>query len=143
MKQINLLLSLCTVLGLAACGGEDTNTGLDWANLDATARADHMGTTILPQMTTIFQAFDATAYASVTCDTCHGPDGAGVMFKMPNPNLVALSATLQDEFTNSSTIANFMAGMVVPRMASLLELTPVDPMTGQGDFGCFNCHTMK
>ncbi|CAN0572154.1 unnamed protein product [Laminaria digitata] len=139
------MLSLSALLAVAACGGDDdtNNAPLDWKNLDATAKGAYMGSTVLSEMTTVFQAFDATRYASMNCDTCHGPDGASVMFAMPNPNLPALSATLQDEFTNSSTISMFMAGMVVPRMASLLELTPVDPMTGEGEFGCFSCHTMK
>jgi len=145
-------LSYCLVLSLSlvACGGEDTSNNtnnnsvpLDWPNLDAAAKGAHMGSVVLPRMTVVLQEFDPQAYADVTCDTCHGPNGQASGFVMPNPNLPPLPADPTPVFTSSPAVAGFMASKVVPEMAALLELTPVDPATGQGEFGCFNCHTVE
>lgn len=144
-----VLLSLS--LALAACGGEDpdannTNNnseGLDWANLDANERAAYMTTAVLPRMAMVFQSYDAERYAAFSCETCHGAAGASSGYAMPNPSLPALPADIEVVFTNNSTAANFMLNQVVPELASLLELEPVDPATGEGDIGCFTCHTMQ
>lgn len=146
------MLTLTLPLALAACGGEDTdnnannndnnNAPLDWANLDAAGRGAYMASDVLPRMTTVLQDFDATRYASVTCDTCH-VDSATNGFTMPNPGLPKLPMDLAPVFTSSPAVANFMSMQVVPEIAALLELDPFDPATGTGDISCFTCHTME
>lgn len=153
MQRISLCSLLALSVALGACGGEDpddinntnnnNSSALDWENLDASARAAHMTTAVLPRMAMVFQDYDATRYAGFSCITCHGANGAASGYMMPSADLPPLPADIQIVFTNNSTAANFMATQVVPEVAALLELEPVDPSTGQGDIGCFTCHTMQ
>jgi hypothetical protein len=37
----------------------------------------------------------------------------------------------------------FMSEKVEPLMIELLQLTPFDPATKTGEFGCMGCHTLE
>ena len=43
-----------------------------WAQMSLEERGHYMAENIMPPMTRLFQGFDGTKYAQVTCATCHG-----------------------------------------------------------------------
>ncbi len=113
---------------------------LVWAKMNPEQRREHMAKVVLPGMKDKFKAHDANAFAKFGCDTCHGKNGKDVGFAMPN-DLTPLDP--QDPIGSGNAMdpemTKFMAEIVVPEMAKMLDTQPYDPKTGQG-FGCFDCH---
>jgi hypothetical protein len=147
-------LTLCLVLGIAACGSKakpaDTSTpptgaaatAVAWADLDATAREAYMKEKVMPQMKEIFVAFDAEEFGEMKCKTCHGPGAEDGSFEMPNPELDKLDFDNMDKLDEKhQKIAKWMGEVVTPKMAELLGMPVYDPATQKG-FGCLGCHTM-
>jgi cytochrome c551/c552/predicted small lipoprotein YifL len=93
---------------------------------------------VLPRMSKVFQAHDATKYADFGCKTCHGPE-----YKNPHEFLphLALKDGKMTAFAEKPEIAKFMAEQVSPQMASAMGEPPYDMQTHQG-FGCGGCHTI-
>jgi hypothetical protein len=93
---------------------------------------------IVPAMSPVFKAQDATHYAAFGCKTCHGPE-----YKDPReflPHLTMKGGNLT-AFAEKPEISAFMAKSVVPAMATAMGLPPYDMQTHQG-FGCAGCHTV-
>jgi hypothetical protein len=129
----------------APTGGDDSAVvaeggRLVWAKMSGEQRREHMAKVVLPAMKEQFKAHDANTFAKFGCDTCHGKNGKDVGFEMPN-DLTPLDP--QDPIGAGNAMdpemTKFMAEIVVPEMAKLLDEQPYDPKTGQG-FGCFDCH---
>ena len=160
MKIPPYVLSLSLTVALASCAGQPKNQAataneaveeVDPTPVAAPAtsatsrfralsydkRAAFMKTEIVPRMTRVFQGFDATHFAAVTCVTCHGPGAKEGRFDMPTAALPRLDFSKKDpkhERWNA-----FMSGEVVPAMAGALGEQPYDPATKKG-FGCLSCH---
>jgi len=114
-----------------------------WASLDARARKAHMSAHVVPVMEAHFKRFDATRYASFSCDTCHGADMVERNFKMPNPSLLALHPTGSDAQHRMveayPEMVKLMFNHVLPDMQTLLGAADFDPETKTG-FSCYACH---
>jgi hypothetical protein len=93
---------------------------------------------VVPQMSGVFQSYDAKRYEDFSCKTCHGP-GAGHP-KAFLPKLAMKDGKLA-AFSEKPEIAKFMAERVVPAMASAMGEPPHDEATGKG-FGCGGCHAI-
>ena len=115
-----------------------------WDDLSTDEKKDVMKKVVVPRMTTLFKAYDATKYAEVKCVLCHGEDARKGKFAMPNPDLPKLdfAGHLEKERAEKPQMVEFMAKKVVPEMASALGAQPFDPKTGKG-FGCKDCHAAK
>lgn len=143
-----------SVLVLAACGGSsktmatpETTKPLAWKDMNLDQRTKYMKEVVLPKATEIFVAFDAK-YKTMDCSTCHGDGAADGSFEMPNPKIhplpnteEAFMAWVQKE-PDAGRYAQFMATKLQPLMGELLGETVFDPTTGQGEFGCSDCHTL-
>lgn len=105
--------------------------------LNKEQRVAFMKTEVMPKMTPLFQAFDATHFAKVTCITCHGPGAKEGKFAMPTPDLPKLDFSKKDP--KHEKWNEFMGSKVVPTMATTLGVKPYDKATKQG-FGCLSCH---
>lgn len=110
-------------------------------------RGKYMRAVVMPKMKEIFTAFDAKEFEKVNCATCHGAGVKEGSFKMPNPDIFVLPATMP-EFEalgkQKPEWMKFMATQVKPEMAKLLGMPEFDPKNPQpGTFGCSSCHTMK
>jgi hypothetical protein len=113
-----------------------------WAQMNHQDRAHWMGQAVMPAMSALFSAYDATRFAHVTCATCHGENARAVNFRMPNalPALPApMSPAWQAMAQREARMMHFMGRRVAPATAQLLGVEPFNPQTRQG-FGCFNCH---
>jgi len=167
---MKLLALACTVLLAASCGGKskpaDTtgggggdnggdNGGDDanvpsgplaagqWETLDDETRGKFMKKVVLPQMTALFQGFDADEFAKFECETCHGSGAATGNFEMPNPELPVLTMEkIQNPDDDHKAVTEFMATKVKPTMAQLLGRPEWSPEAPDG-FGCTGCHTME
>ena len=146
------------LLPLACGGGESTAAGppktatqeqtaaepgapsIAWSEKNRDQRMEWMGLEVLPAMEAAFQQFDAQDFVDFECQTCHGDDMQQVDFKMPN-KLYSLPKdnAYQSALEYDPEVTKFMAEVVVPKMAELLDMQPYNPDTGQG-FGCFGCH---
>jgi hypothetical protein len=105
-------------------------------------RAAHMQQNVLPVFRELLRAYDATAYANVTCATCHGQNARQVHFRMPNtlPTLPRFGTPEAQSFMQQHRrMYAFMGQRVVPVMAQLLGTEPFNMETRQG-FGCAGCH---
>lgn len=144
--------TLATVV-LPACGGSQQQAksageageampkaAKTWVDKSREERMDWMGLEVFPKMKAAFTEHDAEGFAEFACQTCHGNDMEVVDFKMPNA-LYALptTGTMESAMDYDPEITNFMATVVVPEMAKLLDMKPYDPETNTG-FGCFGCH---
>lgn len=133
--------------GGASDGGSEEPT---WADMTREDRQKHMNEVVLPTMTTLFQDFDADAYAGFECATCHGDNfwDASVDYAMPNPANAGYTA-VGDGFPGvidwASADPDYVAYRdsfmysVVGTMAPLVDQAPYDAKTGEG-FGCYGCH---
>lgn len=162
MKVITHTSLLISVLLLAACGGKSATpagaggggTGPtepapgplaagQWDAMDHEARAAFMDKAVLPAMAAEFKAFDADRFGEFDCASCHGAGAADHTFKMPNPDIAALSlAEIQNPDADHKAITEFMMTKVKPGVATLLGKPEYSEANPQG-FGCFNCHAMK
>lgn len=115
--------------------------GVAWSQKTHSQRLDWMGLEVLPQTMSLFQAYDPEGYSEFRCQTCHGEEMESRDFKMPNPELYALSPTspLEEAREYDEEVTQFMADKLVPGMARLLDTHPFDPESSSG-FGCFGCH---
>jgi len=139
--------SLAVFLLVAACGGsqhpvepeeQETERGqipddvvgppnVAWKDLDRSQRKRFMERVVVPTMRPLFAGFDGKRFADFGCKTCHG---RGHDFKMPNPELFALTPTVE---TDKPAFFKFMTSEVKPEMAKLLGLS-------ETDFACTTCH---
>ena len=118
-------------------GGGETETPpsdapKSWEEMDRQGRMEFMGTVVLPAMKEKFQAHDAGRFAEFKCDTCHGKNKQEVDFKMPN-DITPLPAegTIEAAKAMDEKMTAFLVEAVVPEMKK---------MSGEDDFGCFDCH---
>ena len=138
---------------LAACGGShakpaDPPSPTTWKDMNADQRKKFMEDVVMPKAKEVFVAFDAEKYQDLDCKTCHGPGADDGSFELPNPAIAPLPNT--PEAFQAKMAADpdfqrftpFMAQKVEPMMAELLQLTPFDPATMTGEFGCANCHQL-
>ena len=136
--------------GSAAMAGSGSAAGSDsfnWEAMTHQQRADYMKKTVMPEMKTVFQTFDAKHYATFNCKTCHGKDPKATKFKMPNPELPKLDfAALQSGKVKPDVmkVAKFMGEEVTPKMVELMHMKKFDPKAPAPDqFGCLHCHVEK
>ncbi|MFO7177255.1 MAG: hypothetical protein DIU78_001025 [Pseudomonadota bacterium] len=151
-------MSLRTLLVLAllvGCGGSkpaETPSGptgeaeplgdRKFDDLPPGKKGEYMKAVVLPQMTKVLQQSpEPEHFTNVTCATCHGPSAKQGNFEMPTASLPKLGA-FEAEMEAHPKMTRYMAEVVVPEMARLLNEAPFDPGTGQG-FGCFGCHMKK
>jgi hypothetical protein len=144
------------VFALGACGGskppaesapgtaaEPDTSGTPWAGMNKEQRASFMLQVVQPKMKGLFQQFDAAHFAKFNCATCHGEGAKNKSFAMPDANLPKLPGTMEGFEklkAEKPEMVKFMAEVVVPEMAKLLNEAAFDPATGKG-FGCGECHT--
>ena len=142
------------LLGCFACGGSSKSpqdataagsgkSEVPWKDKTHEQRMDWMGLQVFPRMKGVFTEFDAERFSDFACQTCHGEDMEMIDFKMPN-KLYALSRkdTLKSAREYDAKVTDFMLGMVLPKMAELLDMQPYDRETKSG-FGCFGCHPVE
>lgn len=103
-------------------------------------KIQHMKTTVMPQMSTVFQAADAKRYADFGCKTCHGekkqdPHVVLPVLKLSGDGYKKLSAS-------KPAVMKFMSEQVTPAMATAMREKPWDPATQKG-FGCGGCHKVN
>lgn len=133
-----------------SCGGSAHQTAPDiereksWEEMVFSERRAYMATAVMPQMKSLFQAFDPLRYEDFSCETCHGPDPAGSNFEMPSAHILKLHPTGSPEqeamVESQREMVTFMYQKVVPTMTELLDAEPWSDETKSG-FGCFGCHT--
>ncbi len=143
------------LLVVAACGGAShpaTPTPaakVAWKDMNADQRTAFMKDVVMPRAKEVFMAFDAERYKDMDCKTCHGPGAEDKSFEMPNPDIAPLPNSeeaymawiAKDE--DAARLTPFMSEKVEPLMIELLQLTPYDPATKTGEFGCTGCHTLE
>ncbi len=103
-----------------------------------------MKSTVLPNMKTAFQGYDAKDFADFNCATCHGAKIKQGKFDMPNADLPKLDFKhdLKDDIAQHPETVKFMENVVVAEMTTMLGVKPYDMKTKKG-FGCEACHTGK
>jgi hypothetical protein len=156
---LSRLLPAALAVVLVACGGSKPPaesapgtatdatpaeaSGTPWAELNKEQRASFMMQVVQPKMKGLFQQFDAGHFSKFGCGTCHGEGAKNKSFAMPNAMLPKLPSTMEafeKVKAEKPEMVKFMAEVVVPEMAKLLNEEPFDPATGKG-FGCGECHT--
>jgi cytochrome c553 len=152
--QLTRVVSIVAALEVAVLSASCANTpaadaqpvaGKTWAQMSKGERMTRMKNVVFPEMKTAFQSADPKDFAQFTCATCHGAGAADKTFRMPNPQLPKLpgdEAGMKRVAADDPAMVKFMSGVVVPRMAAMLDEPPYDPKTHQG-FGCFRCHTRE
>ncbi|MGK4008777.1 hypothetical protein WMF31_39595 [Sorangium sp. So ce1036] len=147
MKRVWIAVGLF----VAACGGEGDAPDVEplaWKDMSFEQRDEFMEDVVLPRMTEIFVAFDAS-FEGMTCATCHGDGATDGTYAMPSPQLTVLPGTEEAFIEKYETDpeharwSDFMFERVVPEIASLLQVPRFDPMTQTGEFSCYNCHTLE
>ena len=142
-----LSFALMLMGALVACGddddtGETGETGetatedLTWPEMDFDQRKAYMASDVMPPMQAAFAGYDAEAFETITCATCHGAGAEDGSFTMPAEHLYPIDFA---DFPTGDG-ADFMMNEVVPQMTTLLDAEPFDSSTGEG-FGCISCHT--
>jgi hypothetical protein len=114
-----------------------------WQELEHEQRVEHMKHVVLPGMKLEFEAWKPDEFAEMDCDTCHGEGAHDETFEMPNPDLPKLPGGpdgFEQLLREKPEAAEFMAKVVVPKMAAMLGEKPYDAKEHKG-FGCFRCHT--
>lgn len=112
-----------------------------WKDMTAEQRERYMQVTVLPAMKLLFESEDPHRFASMSCETCHGPTPRQSAYAMPSASLPRLSPEndFAAERLKHPEMVKFMQNAVQSQMASLLQKPVYNPRTGQG-FGCFGCH---
>lgn len=134
----------------AAAGSEDASDAAarpslptPWAEMSHADREAWMMAEVQPRMGALFREYDADAYASTGCASCHGADAAQHGFHMPSNALPALPATGTPEqrqmVRQYPQMVRFMFQRVLPTMQALVGAPPYDEATGEG-FSCYSCH---
>lgn len=102
-----------------------------------------MSREVLPRMTDLFAAYDASRFGDFSCATCHGADARERDYAMPNPSLLPLHPTGSEG--QHQTVRDYPEGVrfmynhVMPTMQALLGAPEFDASTGEG-FSCYACH---
>jgi hypothetical protein len=115
--------------------------------MDHDQRIAFMKDVVMPKMKAEFVKFDEH-YSAMDCKTCHGKRANDGTFDMPNPDIKVLPGTEEAYMAwiakepKDAHYTQFMAQTVEPMMAQLLHLKAFDPKTGEGNFGCNNCHLL-
>ena len=117
-----------------AAGPKDSGAvaKIAWEKMNFDQRVTYMTDVVQPTMAAMFKAFDAKKFGNFDCANCHGKNGKGLKYKMPN-GIEPLDAT---DMPKGKT-AIFMADKVMPKMVELLELPKF------GGMNCFSCHASK
>ncbi|UJR82259.1 hypothetical protein [Sandaracinus amylolyticus] len=149
--------SLALALVLASCGASSAAPAAQtqteavvipgpprpWAELTRDERTAHMTREVLPRMTELFAAYDATRYDAFTCATCHGEGAREHDYAMPNPALLPLHPTGSEgqhqTVRDHPEGVRFMYSRVMPAMQALLGAPEYDASTGEG-FSCYAWH---
>jgi hypothetical protein len=105
---------------------------IPWEKMNFDQRVTFMTDVVQPTMAAMFKAFDAKKFGNFDCANCHGKNGKGLKYKMPN-GIHPLDATKMPK----DKAATFMADKVMPKMVELLELPKF------GGMNCFSCHASK
>ena len=99
---------------------------------------------VVPAMAKAFKGHDAKKFAKFNCKTCHGKGVDDKTFKMPNPDLPPLDFAALKAGKQEPKMAKFMAEVVEPDMAKILDVPKFDPANpDKGGFGCLACHVQK
>ncbi|RME20355.1 MAG: hypothetical protein D6798_20660 [Deltaproteobacteria bacterium] len=134
--------------GGAGDGGSSTT---EWADMTREERQKYMNETVMPAMTKLFQAHDATLYADMNCALCHGENFSDpeIDFAMPNPNnadrfRVGDGAPGVISWTGGGETYviyrdDFMPNVILPAMAELLGTEPWSESNPDG-LTCGACH---
>jgi len=93
---------------------------------------------VVPQLSSVFQSYDAKRHEDFGCKTCHGPAAGHPKAFLPK---LAMKDGKLAAFSEQPEIAKFMAERVVPAMASAMGEPPHDEATGKG-LGCGTCHAI-
>jgi len=105
-----------------------------WAEMEMRARNDYMIGKVLPIMDEAFRGHDASTYAELGCESCHGQNCEEREYAMPNPRASIVPAPGSRAWTGMEAtfpeMVEFMQGEVVPKMTSIMgyEIT------------CASCH---
>ncbi len=129
------------LISLASCAPPAQSPPRAWDSMSTHDRLEYMKSTVTPRMAAVFRAYDRHRFPQLTCDNCHGPDGAQHGWTL-NPDLL-LEPTPWNQGAAPPAAApskfdNFMARSVTPEMARLLGRPEG---AGPHAFGCFGCHT--
>jgi hypothetical protein len=149
MKRI----SIAACLFVVACGGgqdgdpagEPEPTAYEDMNFEQ--RVVFMNEVVLPEMKTIFVAFDPK-FEGMGCATCHGNGAIDGTYAMPSNEVPRLPAT-EEEFyeyikdPEHAKWSQWMQEKVWPEMARLLEVPVFDPEKNPNGFSCHNCHKVE
>ena len=128
--------------GSAGSGEETKPGGFDFDKLTHEEQMKFMRTKVVPTMKPLFQDFDKAKYAKFGCKTCHGKDPEKSKYKMPSPDLPPLDFKALEAGKQKPKVADWMAKVVKPQMAKLLEQPEMTKDHPNG-FGCLECHTQK
>ena len=125
----------------ASADAPDDTSSAAWADLSMDDKKKRMMDVVVPTMTGHFQGVNAERYAEFNCVTCHGPGAKEGEFAMPSPSLPKLppNGDFAKLFEAKPDVSKFMAEVVTPEMAKMLDVAPYDPKTNEG-FGCYGCH---
>jgi hypothetical protein len=112
-----------------------------WSDTMSTKlKGEFMKKHVVPEMSKVFQEFDAQKYGDFGCKTCHGPS-----FKPKPADFLPelhMKGEKLAEAESKPEIAKFMGEKVNPKMAEVLGKKPFDPQTQEG-FGCMGCHKLN
>ena len=151
--RISISTKLVAVLALGAAAGAGLSCAshvpeappMAWTEMSHEQRVDHMKHVVLPGMKPEFEAWKPDEFAEMKCVTCHGQGARDKTFKMPNPDLPKLPGGpdgFEQLLRDEPEAAQFMAAVVVPKMAAMLGEKPYSAAEHSG-FGCFRCHTTE
>jgi cytochrome c553 len=148
-----LILSLVLAVAGVASAADSKVVGppqVAWKDMTYAQKRAYMKSAVVPRMKPVFQAFDPKVFSKVTCETCHGKDGAERKYKMPSNDIKPLPGTpeaFQAKLKSEPTWpkwTDFMAHKVEPEMGKLLDVQLFDPQKPvKGAFGCANCHKIE
>jgi len=114
-----------------------------WEEMSKEEKGRFMGESVLPYMKELFAEYDAEAFGTMNCATCHGPDMQARGFEMPAPSLPPLHPSGTPEqrqmVEDHPRMVRFMFNHVVPAMRTMIGEAEYDAETGEG-FSCYFCH---
>ena len=129
--------------GLSCASAPSEAPPMAWKDMSHEQHVAHMKQVVLPGMKLEFAAWKPDEFGEMDCVTCHGESARNETFKMPNPDLPKLPGGpggFEKLIAEEPDAAEFMAKVVVPKMAAMIGEKQYDPAEHKG-FGCFNCHT--